>query len=182
MLRAMPLIRAKVPEARWIVVGDGVLRSYYERMAQTLGVRDVVHFLGPLSPTHRDRWLQGCDVFLMVSRDRKIDGGGEGFGIVYLEANAFAKPVVAGRAGGALDAVVDGVTGLLVDPENEVEVADAVVKLLTHPEWAEHLGRQGQERVRHDFTWEKTAAAVEAVLYSVAESASAGRAKGCTGE
>jgi len=164
MLRAMPLIAAKVPNVRWVVVGDGPLRSYYEKMAGALGVQDVVHFVGTLPRTERDRLLASCDVFVMVSRDRKIDGGGEGFGIVYLEANAFGKPVVAGRVAGALDAVVDDVTGLLVDPENELEVAEAVVSLLINPELAVRLGRQGQARVRDSFTWEKTATAVEEVL------------------
>ncbi len=72
--------------------------------------------------------------------------------------------MVAGRVAGALDAVVDDVTGLLVDPENELEVAEAVVSLLINPELAVRLGRQGQERVRDSFTWEKTATAVEEVL------------------
>jgi len=164
MLRAMPLIAARVPNVRWMVVGDGPSRSYYEKMAHARGVQDYVSFAGSVSRMERDRLLASCDVFVMVSRDRKIDGGGEGFGLVYLEANAFGKPVVAGRVAGALDAVVDGVTGLLVDPEDELEVAEAVVSLLTNPELAARLGRQGQARVRACFTWEKTATAVEDVL------------------
>lgn len=164
MLRAMPLIKARVPNVRWVVVGEGSLRPYYERMAGTLGVRDAVQFTGALSHTERDKLLESCDLFVMVSRDRKIDGGGEGFGLVYLEANAFGKPVVAGRAGGAIDAVVDGVTGILVDPESELELAEAVVALLENPERAAELGRQGRERVRRNLTWKRTATAVEEVL------------------
>ena len=168
MLRAMPLIAARVPHVRWVVVGDGKWRSYYEKMAHALGVQDRVHFLGTVSESERDKMLASCDVFVMVSRDRQIDGGGEGFGLVYLEANAFGKPVVAGRVAGALDAVVDGVTGLLVNPEDEFEVAEAVIALLTNPARAAQLGQQGRDRVQQNFTWDRTAAAVEEVLYKVA--------------
>lgn len=167
LLRAMPLIASKVPNVLWVVVGDGLLRSYYEHMARALGVQNLVHFTGGLCRSARDRLFIDCDIFVMLSRDRRIDGGSEGFGIAYLEASAFGKPVVAGRAGGAPEAVVDGVTGLLVSSENEVEVAEAIVGLLKDPNRAAELGRQGKERVRTSFTWERTAAAVEEVLTDI---------------
>jgi len=167
MLRALPLIAAKVPTVRWVVVGDGRLRVYYERMAEVLGVRDRVRFTGAVPTLEKNRLFQECRVFAMPSRDRRIDGGAEGFGLVYLEANAFGRPVVAGRAGGTTDAVVDGETGLLVDPENEVAVADAVVRLLTDADFAARLGKQGAERVQKSFGWPRTAAAVEDTLARV---------------
>ena len=73
---------------------------------------------------------------------------GEGFGIVYLEAGAYGKPVVAGNVGGAVDAVLDGETGLLVDPTDALEVADAITRLLLDEQLATRLGGAGADRAR----------------------------------
>ena len=67
----------------------------------------------------------------------------EGFGIAFLEANAFGKPVVGGRIGGVPDAVVHGKTGLLVDPRSDSEVAEAIIRLLKNPDEARRLGDNG---------------------------------------
>jgi phosphatidylinositol alpha-1,6-mannosyltransferase len=88
----------------------------------------------------------------------------EGFGLVFLEASLFAKPVVAGRCGGALDAVDDGRTGLLIDPESPAEVAAAVVALLTYPAEARRLGDAGRERVLREFTVYSQVASFEAAV------------------
>jgi glycosyltransferase involved in cell wall biosynthesis len=80
-----------------------------------------------------------------------------------VEASAYGKPVVAGDAGGAVDAVADGVSGMLVDPTDPAAVADALVRLITDPELAQRLGAQGAERAR-DFAWPLVAAKVAAVL------------------
>jgi glycosyltransferase involved in cell wall biosynthesis len=90
-------------------------------------------------------------------------GAGEGFGIAYMEAGRFGLPVVAGGVAGALDAVVDGETGLLVDPQDHVAAADAISSLLCQPALASRLGAAGRERAR-SFSWQRTAAAVEDVL------------------
>jgi phosphatidylinositol alpha-1,6-mannosyltransferase len=167
MTRALALVAAKFPGVSWVVVGDGKLRGHYERLARGLGVADHVRFVGAASRQERDDWFQRCDVFVMLSRDRAIDGGAEGFGIVFLEAGAFGKPVVAGRAGGSVDAVADGVTGVLVDPENALEVADAISNLLADPARARQMGEQSRTRVRDQFSWTRTAAVIEDVLEQV---------------
>ncbi len=163
LMRALALVRARVPGVEWIVIGDGPLRPDLERLAGELGVADAVRFLGSVSDRQRDHWLRSSDVFAMPSR--VPDGGlaGEGFGIVYLEAAAYGKPVVAGNVAGALDAVADGESGLLVDPSDPHAVADAIASLLLDRELAQRLGRAGAERVK-SFAWPLIAARVEAVL------------------
>jgi phosphatidylinositol alpha-1,6-mannosyltransferase len=93
--------------------------------------------------------------------------GGEGFGIVYLEASAHGLPVVAGEAAGALDAVVPGTTGLLVDPTDHVRVADAIASLLRDRRRADALGRAGREYAAR-FAWPEIARRVEDVMLEVA--------------
>jgi phosphatidyl-myo-inositol dimannoside synthase len=165
MLRALPLVRARVPDARLAIVGDGSLRTVYEGMADGLGIRDAVLFLGALSNDERDRWFDASHVFVLPSRVSA--DGGEGFGIVYLEAGVHELPVVAGDIAGARDAVKNGVTGLLVDPTDHVMVAEAVSRLLADPGYAEGLGRAGAAHAL-DFAWPAIGRRVKDVLLQVA--------------
>jgi phosphatidylinositol alpha-1,6-mannosyltransferase len=89
----------------------------------------------------------------MVSREIRNKGDAEGFGVVYLEAGACGKPVVAGDSGGVRDAVRDGETGLLVDPEDPVAVADAIGKFLADRAFAQRLGTRGRSRVIAEFDY-----------------------------
>lgn len=167
MLRALPLVAARVPDVEWVVVGDGVLRSRLERLAWANGVRDRVRFLGRVPDEERDHWLTRAHVFSMLSRLSGRGTGGEGFGIAYLEASAHGLPVVGGNVGGALDAVADGETGMLVDPSDHVAAADAITGLLLDPQRADAMGRAGRERAR-EFAWPLVAGRVEDLCFEVA--------------
>ncbi len=163
LIGALAAVRTKVPDVEWIVIGDGPLRSSLEQLARVHGVTDSVRFLGSVSDERRNCWLRRADLLAMPSR--LPDGGkaGEGFGIVYLEAGAYGKPVVAGNVAGALDAVADGESGLLVDPTDPLAVADAITSLLLDRELARRLGSAGARRAQH-FAWPAIVARVEAVL------------------
>jgi phosphatidyl-myo-inositol dimannoside synthase len=105
-------------------------------------------------------------VLAMPSRLPAGGFAGEGFGIAYLEAGAYGKPVVAGNVGGALDAVLDGETGLLVDPLDPLAVADAIVALLRDDALAERLGAAGRRRAEQN-TWPLVAARVQRELLAL---------------
>lgn len=166
LIRALPLVRGRIPSVRLQVVGDGVLRPAYEGLVASLGLDGSVEFLGTVDDATREELLARAHVFAMPSR-LPLDGGGEGFGIVYLEAGVHGLPVVAGRAAGALDAVVDGETGLLVDPSDHVALASAIVELLSDPAKASALGERGRARAA-SFSWPAVARRVEDVLLTVA--------------
>ena len=168
VIHALPLIRARVDRVQWVVIGDGSLRRPLERLAETYGVESSIRFLGAVDNQERDDWLEQAHVFTMPSRVPGDGLGGEGFGIVYLEANWRELPVVAGAAGGALDAVADGESGLLVDPDDPVALADALTRLLLDPEFRQALGAQGAERARQ-FSWSVMTRRVEEVLLGVAQ-------------
>ena len=132
----------------WIV-GDGPDRAILTSLVKKYDLTDRVKFLGAVPSSQIYQYFKVSDVFIMPCRE--INGDIEGFGIVFLEAAAFKKPVIAGRSGGAPEAVVDGVTGLLVDPMSFEEISQALIKLLTDEELALKLGQQGYERVRREF-------------------------------
>lgn len=163
VLRALALIRIRVPDVEWVVIGDGPLRPVLQRAARDQGLQDCVRFLGTISDAERDRCLQSAHVFTMPSRIPAGGFAGEGFGIVYLEAGAHGLPVVAGDEGGALDAVVPGVTGLLVDPRNHIAVAEAIAELLLDRSRGQAIGAAGARRAR-EFAWPSVSHRVEDLL------------------
>ncbi len=160
IIRALPAILSQVPEAAYLVVGDGPDRGRLEALARDVGVVHRVVFAGPVPDETLPDYYNLCDVFAMVSRRRPSRWGGyvsEGFGIVYLEAAACGKPAVAGDVGGVPEAVKDGETGLLVDPTSVEATAQALVLLLKDQDLAQRLGQRGRERVCSDFTWDRAA-------------------------
>ncbi|MGO9489076.1 MAG: glycosyltransferase family 4 protein [Solirubrobacteraceae bacterium] len=169
LVRALALVRAKVPEVQWVVIGDGSLRAGVEQLARSYGVWDSCRFLGTVSDRTRDQWLRRTCLLAMPSRLPAAGQAGEGFGIVFLEAAAHGKPVVAGNVGGALDAVLDGETGLLVDPTEPVAVAEAITRLLSDPDLALRLGTAGRARAELH-SWPATCGRVEAVLLGLLSS------------
>ncbi len=161
--RALPLIRARVPDVRWIVVGDGPLRSRIESLVAARGLDGSVEFAGAVPDKRRDELLDRAAVFVLPSRLSPGGGGGEGFGIVYLEAAARGLPVVAGNVGGAVDAVVDGETGILVPPTDHLALADAVSDLLLNADKGRAMGEAGAARAE-GFAWPRIAARLEEAL------------------
>ena len=138
----------------YLIAGTGPEMENLKRLVPD-NLKDKILFLGEVSEDLKWQCLAICDIFIMPARD--IDGDYEGFGIVYLEANLFAKPVIAGQAGGVGDAVVDGLNGLLVDPESIEAIKEAILKLKNNPDLAYKLGRAGRERAKEKFNWEKLA-------------------------
>ena len=174
LVHALALIRERVPDVQWVVIGDGPLRGELEALARAHGVADSVRFLGALSDAERDTWLRRADLLAMPSRLPGAGRAGEGFGIVYMEAAAYGKPVVAGNVGGALDAVLDGQTGLLVDPADPRAVSEAIARLLLDSDLAQRLGRAGAQRAQA-FAWPLVVGRLQEVLLEQADLARTAR-------
>lgn len=119
-------------------------------------------FLEDISKEEKEALYNLCDIFIMPCR--QIGEDVEGFGIVFLEANLFGKPTIAGNSGGAVEAVIDNKTGLVVNSESEKEIANAVLKLLKDTELAKKLGEQGKERVLKEFIWENQVKKLKDIL------------------
>ena len=156
VLRALPRVASRIPDVHYMVIGDGPQRARLVELAAEVGVTGRVRFMGSVSEEQKVAALHLCDVFTMSSRDIPADPP-EGFGIVYLEANACGKPVVAARTGGVADAVEDGVNGLLVEPNAPEPLAEALTELLGAPDRARELGETGRRRTLERFSWEVVA-------------------------
>lgn len=152
LLAAMPRILDAVPNAHLVVVGQGPMMSACSRQARALDIRDAVTFAGRLGDADIAGLYQLCDVFALPTGEGDR-GQVEGFGLVFAEAHAHGRPVVAGRSGGVVDAVLDGETGLLVEPDDPEAVAGAIVAVLQDAELAKRLGENGRKRVETELNW-----------------------------
>jgi phosphatidylinositol alpha-1,6-mannosyltransferase len=168
VLQALAQVREEFPDVHYLVVGDGPARGDLERTAGRLGIAERVTFAGFVPEEELPGCYAAADLFVMVSRERPSKGDVEGFGIVYLEASAAGRPVVAGRSGGVEDAVEDGVSGILVDPEDPGAVSEAMTRLLRDPDLRRRMARAGRERVVSRFSRERGAAAFTEVLDELA--------------
>jgi glycosyltransferase involved in cell wall biosynthesis len=123
LLRALPLVREQFPNVRYVLGGRGADRPRIEALIRDLGVSANVTLAGYVADHELRSHYNLCDAFAMPSK-------GEGFGIVFLEALACGKPVLAGNKDGSVDAVLNGALGVLVDPDNVTETANALIAIL----------------------------------------------------
>jgi phosphatidylinositol alpha-mannosyltransferase len=146
LLRAWPLVRAAVPQARLLVVGGGRRLDLYRRWIRTRGWSDV-HFIGYVSADDLVRYYQTSDVFCAPST------GQESFGIVLLEAMASGRPIVATRIPGYAEVLHDGVEGVLVEPRSASALAAGLIPLLQDAELRRRMGERGRvEAARYDWS------------------------------
>lgn len=122
VIRALSKVRTTC-SARCVIVGDGDDVPRLHRIAEEEGVSHAVTIVGSVSEKELVDWYRSCDVFIMPST-------GEGFGIVFIEALSCGKPVIGGNCDGSRDAILDGVAGLLINPKDISQIADAIVKVL----------------------------------------------------
>lgn len=146
VIRALSRVQQAAGPVRYLIAGSGPEEPRLRALARSLGVADAVIFAGRVPDEDLPHFYAACDVFVMPSRELPERDGVEGFGIVFLEAGAAGKPVIGGRSGGIADAVLDGTTGLLVDPRSEDELATALISLLRDAAEAARLGQEGRSR------------------------------------
>ncbi|WP_434741061.1 glycosyltransferase family 4 protein [Micromonospora sp. SH-82] len=157
LIRALPEIRRRVPDAALLVVGGGPYRDTLARLARQHGVERDVVFTGSVPAAELPAHYAAGDVYAMPCRTRNRGLDVEGLGIVYLEASATGLPVVAGDSGGAPDAVREGETGFVVRGLDVAQLADRVATLLTDRDLARQFGAAGRAWVEREWRWETQA-------------------------
>ncbi len=163
LIQAWPAVLERVGDARLLLVGEGTDRQRLERLVEDVGVAHAVRLAGFLDEARLEAAYELADLFALPCRE-EAGGDTEGFGLVYLEAGLRGLAVVAGRTNGVVEAVEDGKTGVLVDPDDVGEIAAALIRLLEQREWSRELGHSGQQRVNGSFLPRHYAQRVRAVL------------------
>ncbi|MGI4896595.1 MAG: glycosyltransferase family 4 protein [Janthinobacterium lividum] len=167
LVRALPQIRQQVPDAALLVVGDGPHRAHVQGLVDSLGLRGHVVLTGSVPWQETPAHYAAGDVFCMPTRTRLAGLEPEALGICYLEAAACGLPVVAGDSGGAPDAVLAGVNGVVVDGRDVSAVARAVTRLLLDPVTAQEYGTAGREWVSDRWGWPEQARRLASLLAGV---------------
>ena len=148
VIKALPRVLERVPNAKYVIVGDGPERPELETLVENMRLRNSVLFVGHAERDDVESYFEMCDVFVMLSRK----GNKEGFGLVYLEAWAHKKPVVGGNTGGVREVIEDGKTGFLVDATDTESAAKSISRILKNEDLAGSLGRAGRTKVENEFS------------------------------
>ncbi len=149
VIQAMPKVVSRFPNARYIIVGAGIDEAELRQLAADSPAADSITFMGPLTGDEKFECFQRCDVFAHPSE-------GEPFGIVFLEAMGFGKPVIGGRSGGPVEFITHEENGLLVDSNDVEEIADAIIELIEDTSKARALGENGRRQVESELSWKNS--------------------------
>ncbi len=160
LIQALPQLLRAAPDLHLVFAGDGDDRPPLENLAESLGVRERIHFVSGLTRAQLVATYRHAQVFALPS-------SGEGFGMVFLEAMALGIPVVGGNHGGIPDIIGDTVTGFLVPHGDVTQLAERIALLLTNHSLAGDIARRGRERVLQHFRFENFEAGLRDVLAEV---------------
>ena len=166
LVAGWPQVLARHPDARLLLVGGGPAEKSLRRAVARLGLERSVVLTGPVPADELPAYYAAGDVFAMPCRTRRGGLDVEGLGMVFLEAAACGRPVVAGTSGGAPEAVTDGVTGHVVDPRSADAVATTIAGLLADPARGAAMGAAGRAWVEQRWSWTTIAATFADLLHA----------------
>lgn len=155
MIEAMPEILKRCPQAHYVIIGHGESRTQLEHLIESLALQDHVQMLTDCDDETMIKCYQQCDVFILPNRTEGQDI--EGFGMVLVEAQACAKPVIAGDSGGTKETLLAGKTGDIVDATNVAALADVISAFIEDPARCEAYGNAGRKHAVQAFDWENAA-------------------------
>ncbi len=176
LIKAMPAVIKEVPGAAAKIIGRGDYYDELVRLAHELRVEIFVELVTNASDDDKTKALSEAEVFVLAARETGFDV--EGFGIAALEASAMGLPVIAGRSGGAPETVVNGVTGIIIEPDDPKSLADALIRLLKNPEEARKMGEEGRKYVNHEYSAAKSAERFWEIMRQSLSSRLSGKGKG----
>ena len=151
VLKALPNVIKEENNLKYIIAGTGDADEVVKKLIKELYLENYVIFLNrTISENEKMPLIDISDIVVLPAKD-------EGFGIIYLEANARGKPVIGANSGGAREAILNNYSGLLVEPDDVNSLAKAIIQLLKNKELALKLGEQGKLRVEKQFLWKQRA-------------------------
>ena len=161
-IEALAKLKVYRPNFKYLIVGNGPDQVRLEKLISRLNVRDEVIILNQINFQDLAYFYHLSDIFIMNSRQIKCDV--EGYGLTALEAALFGKPAIGGSSGGVAEAIINGKTGIIVDPNNVQELTGKISELLNDPYLRLSLGMAAKNRVISEFTWKKQMKKVKSIL------------------
>lgn len=164
LLRALRIVKKDVKDVTLIIGGGGKLQKYYKEMADSLGIKNSVKFVGVIPDDEIVEYYNKCDVFVLPSSEKQ-----EGFGIVLLEALACKKPIVSTEIVGIAKDVKERNVGRIVAPKDVTGLARGIVEILSDKENAKRMGKEGRELIEEKYSWKVIGKIFERVYLSLIE-------------
>ncbi len=157
VIESIAKLEKEIPNIVYLIVGKGREIDRLKNLVNKFEVKENVIFCGFVSDNDLQKYYNLCDIFLLLNRqtkeDENLSGDYEGFGIVFLEASACGKPVIAGNFGGIADAVENNKSGFIIDGTNINEITTTISNLLKNENGLTKIGNYGRERAENYFTW-----------------------------
>jgi len=157
VIRAVADLKNDSPNIVYLIVGKGREEQNLRSLVAEMGVEDQVIFCGYVSDEDLPKYYNLSDTFILLNRqstdNKQLRGDYEGFGIVFLEASACAKPVIAGNFGGIADAIEDGKSGYIIDGKDLKAITNTIRLLIENSTKRDIIGQYGLQRVRNSFDW-----------------------------
>ncbi len=152
LMRVLPKILKKTPNLVWLIIGEGPKKKFLVDEMQKHNLQNIVRFIGQVPHNQVKPFYYLADLFVLLTHPD--NGKEEGLGMVFLEAAACGKPVVAGRSGGVPEAVIHTQTGLIVDVnQGDPVIVDAITQILLNESYSDRIGKQAQDRMKEEFQW-----------------------------
>lgn len=162
VIRAIPDLKKKFPDLKYYIAGEGDWLPVLKNLAKELNVENDVVFLGLVAEEKLPLVYSAADLFVMPNRELS-SGEMEGLGLVFLEAASCGKASIGGRSGGTDYAIIEGVTGLLVDPLDSAELASSIAGLLGDRSRLDEMGREALDYARRTCSLERVLDVVETI-------------------
>jgi len=168
VIEAVTNLKPRFPNLVYLIVGKGREEQRLRNLANSLGISQEIIFCDYISDNDLPRYYNLCDIFILLNRqstkETRLKGDYEGFGIVFLEASACSKPIIAGNYGGIQDAVEDRKSGFIIDGTNPVEIERILTDLIINNQLRKKIGEYGLQRVRQQFDWTIISAKIKPYL------------------
>jgi phosphatidylinositol alpha-1,6-mannosyltransferase len=155
VLKAIQSIVHQNNNFKYFIGGTGPDQERLQKMVNEFGLTNHVFFLGRIEQEKLNSHYAWSDIFLLPSRHTTSPPEVEGFGIVFLEAAACQTPGIGSTSGGIPDAIEEGKTGLLTDPNDPQMLGEKILYLKNHPEIRKEMGKAGRDRVLNSYNWDK---------------------------
>jgi glycosyltransferase involved in cell wall biosynthesis len=152
LLRALSIIVPNFPEIKLVMIGHGEMKNGLKKLASDLGIKEKVQFKGYIQNEKLPEIMENFDIFVMPSTENS-----ETFGVSAVEAQAMEIPVIASDGGGVSEAILDGKTGIVVEPKNVQKLSQAILKLIENPGLRRKMGKAGRRYVLANYDIEENA-------------------------
>jgi len=151
VIKAIPSVVKECHDVKYYILGDGPEKKRLQELIDRMELSNIVEIRSGVSDHVLSKYYSAADMFVMPNR--QIGPDVEGFGLVFLEASLYKLPSIAGNSGGAPEAVKDGTTGIVVDPNSQEELVKSLVKLSCDRELRIEMGTMGKMRTEEHFKW-----------------------------